>query len=116
MASFQEIILSLQEYWNKQGCALLQPYDIEMGAGTFHTATFLPALCPEPCKAAYVQPSRRPKDRRYGDNPNRLQHYYRYQVTLKPSPDDIQNIYLNSLTHLGIDLKNYDVRFVEDDW
>ncbi|HET6757548.1 MAG TPA: glycine--tRNA ligase subunit alpha [Burkholderiales bacterium] len=116
MASFQEIILSLQEYWNKQGCALLQPYDIEMGAGTFHTATFLRALGPEPWKAAYVQPSRRPKDGRYGDNPNRLQHYYQYQVTLKPSPDDIQNIYLNSLTHLGIDLKNNDVRFVEDDW
>jgi glycyl-tRNA synthetase alpha chain len=116
MASFQEIILSLQEYWNEQGCALLQPYDIEMGAGTFHTATFLRALGPEPWKAAYVQPSRRPKDGRYGDNPNRLQHYYQYQVTLKPSPDDIQNIYLNSLTHLGIDLKNNDVRFVEDDW
>ncbi|HET6757079.1 MAG TPA: glycine--tRNA ligase subunit alpha [Burkholderiales bacterium] len=116
MARFQEIIICLQEYWNKQGCALLQPYDIEMGAGTFHTATFLRALGPEPWKAAYVQPSRRPKDGRYGDNPNRLQHYYQYQVTLKPSPDDIQNIYLNSLTHLGIDLKNNDVRFVEDDW
>jgi glycyl-tRNA synthetase alpha chain len=116
MLTFQEVILALQSYWNKQGCALLQPYDIETGAGTFHTATFLRALGPEPWKAAYVQPSRRPKDGRYGDNPNRLQHYYQYQVVLKPSPDDIQDLYLNSLAHLGIDLKNNDVRFVEDDW
>jgi glycyl-tRNA synthetase alpha chain len=116
MRSFQEIILALQDYWNGQGCALLQPYDIEVGAGTFHTATFLRALGPEPWRAAYVQPSRRPKDGRYGDNPNRLQHYYQYQVVLKPSPDDIQDIYLKSLAHLGIDLKDNDVRFVEDDW
>jgi glycyl-tRNA synthetase alpha chain len=116
MRSFQEIIVALQDYWNGQGCALLQPYDIEVGAGTFHTATFLRALGPEPWRAAYVQPSRRPKDGRYGDNPNRLQHYYQYQVVLKPSPDDIQDIYLKSLAHLGIDLKDNDVRFVEDDW
>ncbi len=116
MFTFQEIILTLQRYWNNQGCVLLQPYDMEVGAGTFHTATFLRALGPEPWKAAYVQPSRRPKDGRYGNNPNRLQHYYQYQVVLKPSPDDIQDLYLDSLRELGIDLEVNDIRFVEDDW
>jgi glycyl-tRNA synthetase alpha chain len=116
MPSFQKIILSLQEYWARQGCALLQPYDMEVGAGTSHTATFLRALGPEPWKAAYVQPSRRPKDGRYGDNPNRLQHYYQYQVVLKPSPPDILELYLGSLEALGFDLRSNDVRFVEDDW
>lgn len=116
MPTFQRIILRLQEYWDKHGCALLQPYDMEVGAGTFHTATFLRALGPEPWRAAYVQPSRRPKDGRYGENPNRLQHYYQYQVALKPSPDDIQDIYLKSLEALGIDLSANDIRFVEDDW
>ena len=116
MLTFQQIILRLQQYWDEQGCALLQPYDMEMGAGTFHTATFLRAIGPEPWKAAYVQPSRRPKDGRYGENPNRLQHYYQYQVVLKPSPDDIQDLYLLSLETLGIDLRKNDVRFVEDDW
>ncbi|MCH6584236.1 MAG: glycine--tRNA ligase subunit alpha [Proteobacteria bacterium] len=116
MLTFQEIILTLQRYWNNQGCVLLQPYDMEMGAGTFHTATFLRALGPEPWKAAYVQPSRRPKDGRYGNNPNRLQHYYQYQVVLKPSPDNIQDLYLDSLRELGIDLTVNDIRFVEDDW
>jgi glycyl-tRNA synthetase alpha chain len=116
MLSFQQLILRLNEYWDRQGCVLLQPYDMEMGAGTFHTATFLRAIGPEPWNAAYVQPSRRPKDGRYGENPNRLQHYYQYQVVLKPSPDDIQERYLQSLVHLGIDLKQHDVRFVEDDW
>ncbi|MET0217337.1 MAG: glycine--tRNA ligase subunit alpha [Burkholderiales bacterium] len=116
MLTFQQIILRLQQYWDEQGCALLQPYDMEMGAGTFHTATFLRAIGPEPWKAAYVQPSRRPKDGRYGENPNRLQHYYQYQVVLKPSPDDIQDLYLRSLETLGIDLRKNDVRFVEDDW
>jgi glycyl-tRNA synthetase alpha chain len=114
--SFQELILKLQAYWSGKGCVLLQPYDMEMGAGTFHTASFLRAIGPEPWKAAYVQPSRRPKDGRYGDNPNRLQHYYQYQVVLKPSPDDIQDLYLDSLRALGLDLKQHDVRFVEDDW
>ena len=114
--SFQEVILRLQQFWNAQGCALLQPYDIEVGAGTFHTATFLRAIGPEPWKAAYVQPSRRPKDGRYGENPNRLQHYYQYQVVLKPSPDDIQDLYLDSLRALGIDTSVHDIRFVEDDW
>jgi glycyl-tRNA synthetase alpha chain len=114
--SFQEIILRLQTYWSKQGCALLQPYDMEVGAGTSHTATFLRAIGPEPWKAAYVQPSRRPKDGRYGDNPNRLQHYYQYQVVLKPSPPNILDLYLGSLEKLGFDLKANDVRFVEDDW
>jgi len=114
--SFQEVILRLQEYWHRQGCALLQPYDIEVGAGTFHTATFLRAIGPEPWKAAYVQPSRRPKDGRYGENPNRLQHYYQYQVVLKPSPEDIQELYLDSLRALGIDTAVHDIRFVEDDW
>ena len=116
MLTFQELILELQSYWGAKGCVLLQPYDMEMGAGTFHTATFLRAIGPEPWKAAYVQPSRRPKDGRYGDNPNRLQHYYQYQVVLKPSPDDIQDLYLDSLRALGINLKQHDVRFVEDDW
>jgi glycyl-tRNA synthetase alpha chain len=116
MPTFQEVILRLQGFWDRQGCALLQPYDIEVGAGTFHTATFLRAIGPEPWNAAYVQPSRRPKDGRYGENPNRLQHYYQYQVVLKPSPDDIQDLYLKSLEALGIALKEHDVRFVEDDW
>ena len=116
MLSFQQIILTLQSYWDAQGCALLQPYDMEVGAGTSHTATFLRALGPEPWKAAYVQPSRRPKDGRYGDNPNRLQHYYQYQVVLKPAPANILELYLGSLAALGFDLKANDVRFVEDDW
>jgi glycyl-tRNA synthetase alpha chain len=116
MLTFQDLILKLQSYWGSKGCALLQPYDMEMGAGTFHTATFLRAIGPEPWRAAYVQPSRRPKDGRYGDNPNRLQHYYQYQVVLKPSPDDIQDLYLDSLRALGVNLKQHDVRFVEDDW
>ena len=116
MLTFQQIILKLQSYWDAQGCALLQPYDMEVGAGTSHTATFLRALGPEPWKAAYVQPSRRPKDGRYGDNPNRLQHYYQYQVVLKPAPADILELYLGSLEALGFDLQANDVRFVEDDW
>ena len=116
MLTFQQIILKLHEYWDKQGCVLLQPYDIEIGAGTFHTATFLRALGPEPWRAAYVQPVRRPKDGRYGDNPNRLQHYYQYQVALKPSPDNIQDLYLGSLKILHIDPRKNDIRFVEDDW
>eukprot|EP01041_Mallomonas_annulata_P016175 gene16174-33922_t len=116
MLSFQDIILTLQSYWAKQGCALLQPYDMEVGAGTSHTATFLRALGPEPWKAAYVQPSRRPKDGRYGENPNRLQHYYQYQVVLKPAPANILELYLGSLEALGFDLKQNDIRFVEDDW
>ncbi|MDE2117121.1 MAG: glycine--tRNA ligase subunit alpha [Betaproteobacteria bacterium] len=114
--SFQQVILTLQDFWDKQGCALLQPYDIEMGAGTFHTATFLRAVGPEPWRAAYVQPSRRPKDGRYGENPNRLQHYYQYQVVLKPSPENIQELYLDSLRALGINTGEHDIRFVEDDW
>jgi len=114
--SFQEIILRLQNFWGDHGCVLLQPYDIEVGAGTFHTATFLRALGPEPWKAAYVQPSRRPKDGRYGENPNRLQHYYQYQVVLKPSPANIQELYLDSLRALGINTAEHDIRFVEDDW
>ena len=116
MPTFQDIILTLQRYWAQQGCVLLQPYDMEMGAGTFHTATFLRALGPEPWKAAYVQPSRRPKDGRYGENPNRLQHFYQFQVVLKPSPANIQDLYLDSLRALGIDTKVHDIRFVEDDW
>ncbi|MBS1229586.1 MAG: glycyl-tRNA synthetase, alpha subunit [Proteobacteria bacterium] len=116
MPTFQEVILRLQSFWDKQGCALLQPYDIEVGAGTFHTATFLRAIGPEPWNAAFVQPSRRPKDGRYGENPNRLQHYYQYQVVLKPSPANIQELYLQSLEALGINLQEHDVRFVEDDW
>ena len=114
--SFQDLILTLQSYWARHGCVLLQPYDLEVGAGTFHPATILRALGPEPWRAAYVQPSRRPADGRYGENPNRLQHYYQFQVILKPSPDDIQEIYLASLEELGIDAKNHDIRFVEDDW
>jgi glycyl-tRNA synthetase alpha chain len=116
MLSFQQLILRLNDYWDRQGCVLLQPYDMEMGAGTFHTATFLRAIGPEPWNAAYVQPSRRPKDGRYGDNPNRLQHYYQYQVVLKPSPDDIQERYLQSLVALGVNPQEHDIRFVEDDW
>ena len=114
--TFQEIILKLQKYWADYGCVLLQPYDIEVGAGTFNPATFLKSLGPEPWKTAYVEPSRRPADGRYGANPNRLQHYYQFQVVIKPAPDDAQDIYLNSLRHLGIDLVSHDVRFVEDDW
>ncbi|GMV55389.1 MAG: glycine--tRNA ligase alpha subunit [Betaproteobacteria bacterium] len=114
--TFQDIILRLQQYWGQRGCAILQPYDIEVGAGTFHTATFLSAIGPEPWYAAYVQPSRRPKDGRYGENPNRLQHYYQFQVVLKPSPLDIQDRYLESLEALGIDPREHDIRFVEDDW
>jgi glycyl-tRNA synthetase alpha chain len=116
MLTFQQLILRLQSYWDAQGCALLQPYDMEVGAGTSHTATFLRALGPEPWKAAYVQPSRRPKDGRYGENPNRLQHYYQYQVVLKPAPSNILEHYLGSLEALGFDLKQNDIRFVEDDW
>jgi glycyl-tRNA synthetase alpha chain len=116
MLTFQQIILQLQEYWDRQGCALLQPIDLEVGAGTSHTATFLRAIGPEPWKAAYVQPSRRPKDGRYGENPNRLQHYYQFQVVLKPAPDNILDLYLGSLKALGLDLQKNDVRFVEDDW
>ena len=116
MLTFQQIILQLQNYWDTQGCALLQPYDMEVGAGTSHTATFLRAIGPEPWKAAYVQPSRRPKDGRYGENPNRLQHYYQYQVVLKPAPADILDKYLGSLKALGFDLNQNDIRFVEDDW
>jgi glycyl-tRNA synthetase alpha chain len=116
MLTFQQIILRLQEYWDGQRCALLQPYDMEVGAGTFHTATFLRAIGPEPWRAAYVQPSRRPKDGRYGDNPNRLQHFYQYQVVLKPSPPDILALYLESLRALGIDPQQNDIRFLEDDW
>ncbi|MFN3532792.1 MAG: glycine--tRNA ligase subunit alpha [Candidatus Brocadia sp.] len=114
--TFQEIILKLQNYWADYGCVIWQPYDIEKGAGTFNPATFLRALGPEPWKCAYVEPSRRPTDGRYGENPNRLQHYYQFQVVIKPSPDDAQDIYLNSLRFLGIDLVKHDVRFVEDDW
>ncbi len=114
--SFQDLILTLQRYWAEQGCVILQPYDMEVGAGTFHPATTLRALGPEPWKAAYVQPSRRPTDGRYGENPNRLQHYYQFQVILKPSPPDLQELYLKSLYALGIDPKLHDLRFVEDDW
>lgn len=114
--TFQEIILTLQQYWADKGCAVLQPYDMEVGAGTFHSATFLRALGPEPWAAAYVQPSRRPTDGRYGENPNRLQHYYQFQVVIKPSPDNIQELYLGSLEALGIDTETHDIRFVEDDW
>ncbi|TPE58752.1 glycine--tRNA ligase subunit alpha [Sandaracinobacter neustonicus] len=113
---FQDIILTLHAYWSARGCAILQPYDMEMGAGTFHPATTLRALGPKPWKAAYVQPSRRPSDGRYGENPNRLQHYYQYQVILKPSPDDILDQYLGSLEAIGIDVQLNDIRFVEDDW
>ncbi len=114
--NFQDLILALQHYWAGQGCALIQPFDAPMGAGTFHPATFLRAIGPEPWRGAYVQPSRRPTDGRYGENPFRLQHYYQFQVALKPSPDDIQDVYLNSLKALGIDTDVHDIRFVEDNW
>src|SRR5213079_1516831 len=114
--TFQEIILTLHKYWAKQGCLLWQPYDIEKGAGTFNPATFLECLTPKPWKVAYVEPSRRPTDGRYGENPNRLQHYYQFQVILKPSPADSQELYLQSLRELGVDPKAHDIRFVEDDW
>jgi glycyl-tRNA synthetase alpha chain len=114
--SFQALILRLQNFWAQQGCVILQPYDVEVGAGTFHPATTLRALGPKPWRAAYVQPSRRPTDGRYGENPNRLQHYYQFQVILKPSPEDSQRLYLDSLAALGIDLSLHDIRFVEDDW
>jgi len=116
MPTFQQLVLTLQDYWGRHGCAILQPYDMEVGAGTSHTATFLRSLGPEPWRAAYVQPSRRPKDGRYGENPNRLQHYYQFQVVLKPSPLDILDLYLGSLEAVGFDLAKNDVRFVEDDW
>ena len=116
MLNFQEIIFKLQEYWSKQGCAIIQPYDMEVGAGTSHTATFLKSIGPEPWKAAYVQPSRRPKDGRYGENPNRLQHYYQFQVALKPAPENIVDLYMSSIQSLGIDLKKNDIRLVEDNW
>jgi glycyl-tRNA synthetase alpha chain len=114
--SFQELILELQRYWQDYGCAILQPYDVEVGAGTFHPATVLRSLGNKPWNVAYVQPSRRPTDSRYAQHPNRMQHYYQFQVILKPSPDNIQELYLKSLEHLGIDMKKHDVRFVEDDW
>ena len=114
--SFQDIIMNLQKFWGKNGCVILQPYDMEVGAGTFHPATTLRSLGPKPWKAAYVQPSRRPTDGRYGENPNRLQHYYQYQVIIKPSPKNIKQLYLKSLATIGIDIKNHDIRFVEDDW
>ncbi len=116
MSSFQDLILRLQQFWAGHGCALLQPYDLEVGAGTSHTATFLRAIGPEPWHAAYVQPSRRPKDGRYGDNPNRMQHYYQFQVVLKPSPPDILDLYIESLKAAGFDPLVHDIRFVEDDW
>jgi glycyl-tRNA synthetase alpha chain len=116
MKSFQDIILTLQNYWARQGCVILQPYDMEVGAGTFHPATTLRALGPKAWNCAYVQPSRRPKDGRYGENPNRLQHYYQFQVIMKPSPDNLQELYLNSLRELGIKPEEHDIRFVEDDW
>ncbi|MFT5063490.1 MAG: glycyl-tRNA synthetase alpha chain [Gammaproteobacteria bacterium] len=114
--TFQDLIFRLQQYWAKQGCAVLQPYDIEVGAGTFHTATFLRSIGPEPWSAAYVQPCRRPADGRYGENPNRLQHYYQFQVLIKPSPENFQELYLGSLIELGVDPLTHDVRFVEDNW
>ena len=114
--SFQDTILNLQKYWSKKGCVILQPYDLEVGAGTFHPATTLRSLGSKPWKTAYVQPSRRPTDGRYGENPNRLQHYYQFQVLIKPSPKDIKKMYLNSLTSLGIKYEEHDIRFVEDDW
>lgn len=116
ISTFQGLILTLQNFWAKQGCVILQPYDMEMGAGTFHPATFLRSIGPEPWNAAYVQPCRRPTDGRYGENPNRLQHYYQFQVLLKPSPDNIQELYLESLTELGFDPLEHDIRFVEDNW
>ncbi len=114
--TFQDTIINLQKYWSKHGCIILQPYDMEVGAGTFHPATTLRSLGPKPWKAAYVQPSRRPTDGRYGDNPNRLQHYYQFQVIIKPSPSNIKKLYLNSLSAIGINHKNHDIRFIEDDW
>ena len=114
--SFQDIIMNLQKFWGRNGCVILQPYDMEVGAGTFHPATTLRSLGPKPWKAAYVQPSRRPTDGRYGKNPNRLQHYYQYQVIIKPSPKNIKQLYLKSLATIGIDVKNHDIRFIEDDW
>jgi glycyl-tRNA synthetase alpha chain len=115
-SNFQDLIFTLQQFWAEQGCAIMQPYDMEVGAGTFHPATFLRSIGPEPWRCAYTQPSRRPTDGRYGNNPNRLQHYYQYQVVLKPSPLDIQDRYLDSLTRLGIDRLVHDIRFVEDNW
>ena len=114
--TFQDTILNLQKYWSKQGCVILQPYDMEVGAGTFHPATTLRSLGSKPWKTAYVQPSRRPTDGRYGENPNRLQHYYQFQVLIKPSPKNIKKLYLNSLSVIGINHKEHDIRFVEDDW
>ncbi|MBI4650686.1 glycine--tRNA ligase subunit alpha, partial [Candidatus Desantisbacteria bacterium] len=114
--TFQDIILKLQNYWAGKGCILCQPYDLEKGAGTFNPATFLRVLGPKPWKAAYVEPSRRPSDGRYGENPNRLQYFYQYQVILKPAPEDVQKLYLDSLYILGIDPHKHDIRFVEDDW
>ena len=114
--TFQETILNLQKYWNNQGCVILQPYDMEVGAGTFHPATTLRSLGPKPWRTAYVQPSRRPTDGRYGENPNRLQHYYQFQVLIKPSPNNIKKLYLNSLKSIGINYLDHDIRFVEDDW
>ncbi len=114
--TFQDTILNLQKYWSKQGCTILQPYDLEVGAGTFHPATTLRSLGPKPWKTAYVQPSRRPTDGRYGENPNRLQHYYQFQVLIKPSPKNIKKLYLNSLSTIGIKYQDHDIRFVEDDW
>ena len=114
--TFQDLVFNLQKFWSKYGCVILQPYDLEVGAGTFHPATTLRSLGPKPWKAAYVQPSRRPTDGRYGKNPNRLQHYYQYQVIIKPSPDNIKQIYLRSLSAIGIQVKDHDIRFVEDDW
>ena len=114
--AFQDLILTLQQFWSEQGCVILQPYDMEVGAGTFHPATTLRALGPRPWNAAYVQPSRRPKDGRYGENPNRLQHYYQFQVIMKPSPPDFQALYLESLARIGLSAESHDIRFVEDDW
>ncbi|MBO6482308.1 MAG: glycine--tRNA ligase subunit alpha [Pelagibacteraceae bacterium] len=114
--TFQDLVFNLQKFWSKYGCIILQPYDLEVGAGTFHPATTLRSLGPKPWKAAYVQPSRRPTDGRYGKNPNRLQHYYQYQVIIKPSPDNIKQVYLRSLSAIGIQVKDHDIRFVEDDW
>ena len=114
--SFQSLILTLHDYWSRQGCVILQPHDVEVGAGTLHPATVLRALGPKPWNAAYVQPSRRPGDGRYGENPNRLQHYYQYQVILKPNPENMQDLYLGSLAAIGLDLRTHDIRFVEDDW
>ncbi|OQY04722.1 MAG: glycine--tRNA ligase subunit alpha [Desulfobacteraceae bacterium 4572_123] len=114
--NFQEVILSLQKFWARKGCVLVQPYDLEVGAGTFHHATLLKAIGPEPWNVAYVQPSRRPTDGRYGENPNRLQHYYQFQVLLKPSPADVQKLYLQSMKVIGVDPLEHDIRFVEDDW